>query len=208
MGQTQVKENRVSKVQNDDKSSKKSVYFIRHGEATHNIGFELHGENAYLSEEYVNAPLTTKGIYQAKRARKELEGKASGKAIRLVFTSPLTRTIETTLAMFGEDKIALNALDELRETGHLHPCDKREDKQVIAAKYPMLNVDRLTDSDEWFGSPFPPQRFEILKRILEETEENPIAVVSHHDALIQFFKFIGYRHDGGIQNCQIIHIEM
>ena len=54
------------------------------------------------------------------------------------------------------------ALDELREDIYNHPCNKREDKKVIAAKYPMLNVDGLTDIDEWYGAPFPEERFERL----------------------------------------------
>lgn len=187
--------------------SNKSVYFIRHGQATHNVGFDLHGESAYLSEEYINAPLTTKGIDQAQRARTELKNNE----IELIFTSPLQRTIETTMNIFQEDGVIgvpVIALDELREIDQTHPCNRRENKTVIAAKYPMINVDRLTESDEYYSATLPEDRYERLQRILMEAKEKQIAVVSHHDALMQFLEYIGHPQTDGIQNCQIIRIEM
>ena len=35
-----------------EKSVYKTVYFIRHGEATHNIAFDLIGEAAYFDEQH------------------------------------------------------------------------------------------------------------------------------------------------------------
>ena len=183
----------------------KTFYFLRHGEAAHNVGFREYGEIAYFSEEYINSPLTAKGVAQCKEVESVLKEKKT--KIDIIFTSPLQRTLETTLNVFGGfDGVPIVALDELREDYHLHPANKRERKDEIERKYPNINVDGISPTDEWYGKPFPSDRFRKLNKILNGTKHAHIAVVSHYGILMEYLRKIGHPQEQ-IANCQVIKIE-
>jgi hypothetical protein len=91
----------------------KKVHFIRHAEGYHNVATKETGNNHCLlrgdapaaSHELYDSRLTKKGIEQAEALRTYLSTRPSGSrsftAFDLVVVSPLTRTCETALHVFG-----------------------------------------------------------------------------------------------------------
>ena len=182
-----------------------TIHFIRHGEAAHNVGYDKIGEAAYFSKKYMNSWLTKKGIDQCKMVRDEF-AKTNTK-IDIIYTSPLQRTLETTFHIFENYKnVPIVALEEIREDNYYHPPNKRETKDQIAKKWPNVILDRITDKDEWYGKPFPEERFVKLNKILNNAKESNIAVVSHTAFLMQYLKRIGHPRKR-INNCEVITIQ-
>ena len=74
---------------------KKTIYFIRHGTALHNINYETMGESAFTTTR--DTPLVEKGIGDAKLLNSTWKNKDK---IELILVSPLTRTLETANIIF------------------------------------------------------------------------------------------------------------
>ncbi|EED89562.1 predicted protein [Thalassiosira pseudonana CCMP1335] len=95
----------------------KKVHFIRHAEGYHNMATKETGSNECLlrgdepaqSHAYYDARLTEKGIAQSEALRSYLSTRPSGSrsftAFDLVVVSPLTRTCETALHVFGSPRM-------------------------------------------------------------------------------------------------------
>ena len=64
------------------------IWCIRHGEATHNIGFLTEGESAYFSTEHQDSVLTCHGEAQARECHIPLD-------VTLIAVSPLRRALRT-----------------------------------------------------------------------------------------------------------------
>lgn len=121
------------------------IYLLRHGEATHNVT-----QNFDLPDPPLTSPL---GESQA-------EGFAETFAcdrIAVVITSPLRRTIQTTLRAFphafnwpnsdsGEGDIAqdveLILSPDVQESSNL-PCDTGSDIATLSAEFPYLDFSKL-----------------------------------------------------------------
>jgi broad specificity phosphatase PhoE len=89
-------------------AGEKTIYVVRHGEATHNVDFEFHGEAAYFDTCWLDSVLTEKGEGQAKQC-------ALPKAVQLLVVSPLRRA-QQTAAMIGNPSSApLVTLPLIRE---------------------------------------------------------------------------------------------
>ena len=157
------------------------VYFIRHGHAAHNKGFEERGEAAYFSEEFLNSELTERGHAQTRAITLPLP-------VDAVTSSPLVRCIQTCRNVFG-DADTLHLHDGLLESQGEHPCNVREPKSVIRDKYPKVNVSGVrTEYNprlEYYDDV--KVRGEVaLKEILcsaVKNNYNRIAIVSHHNLL-------------------------
>ena len=122
-------------------TSAKDVYFIRHGEAAHNVAPRPWGE------ELVDAPLTEVGRQQAAG----LLPQAVGVVLDVVIVSPLVRAIETaTVGLAGHlDRGVPFVVEELcREQLGPNLPDKRRPKHVIAAAYPALDFSAMTDDED------------------------------------------------------------
>lgn len=84
------------------------IWCIRHGEATHNIGFQTEGESAYFSVEHQDSLLTRLGEEQARECCIPQE-------VTLIAISPLRRALRTEeLAHKAENarRVVLEALCE------------------------------------------------------------------------------------------------
>ena len=68
----------------------KTVHFVRHAEATHNVGRASGDTHTYLDPRNLDAPLTAIGRAQCE----QLACAARELSVELVVTSPLTRAIE------------------------------------------------------------------------------------------------------------------
>ena len=123
-------------------ASAKDIYFIRHGEAAHNVAPRPWGE------ELIDAPLTEVGRQQA---AEQLLPQAAGVAFDLVVVSPLVRAIETAtigLASHLESGVLFVVEEGCREQLGPNLPDKRRPKRVIAAAYPTLDFGAMTDDED------------------------------------------------------------
>ncbi len=94
----------------------KKIHFIRHAEGYHNVATKETGSNDCLlrgdepasAHHLYDSRLTAKGIAQAEALRSHLASRPSGArsftAFDLVVVSPLTRTCETALHVFGQPR--------------------------------------------------------------------------------------------------------
>jgi len=170
----------------------KKVHFIRHAEGTHNAATEASGTNHCLLREeggqakdhpHYDARLTAKGIQQAVQLREYLSMRPSGgrsfTAFDLVVVSPLTRTCETALHVFGKPRAPgvpafldggmaptntpefqsglkvpaprFLVREECRERWGHYVCDGRRDIQEIASEFENFDFSEvLTDRDAFY----------------------------------------------------------
>ena len=148
-----------------------TIYFIRHGEAEHNIGAQIYGDAAYDMPEYWNPSLTDKGILQAAKLQTmiELHDKP-------IIVSPLQRALETAAEGFPGTTFIID--DRVSEFNPAWRCNRR--------------VDAATLRDEWEGhiiqcsavTPTAEETYEELsqraKTFMESLMEDTV-VISHHD---------------------------
>lgn len=170
----------------------KKVHFIRHAEGYHNVATKESGSNHCLlrgdapatSHALYDSRLTEKGIAQSTALKDYLAKRPSGSrsftAFDLVVVSPLTRTCETALHVFGtprepgkpaflttEDapvgtpehdagvKIApprFLVREECRERWGHYVCDGRRPIRDIAAEFPNFDFSEIVHDDDLFYS--------------------------------------------------------
>ena len=122
-------------------ASAKDVYFIRHGEAAHNVAPRPWGE------ELVDARLTAVGRQQAAG----LVPQAAGVTLDVVIVSPLVRAIETAtigLAAHLERGVPFVVEELCREQLGPNLPDKRRPKDALAAAHPALDFSAMPDGED------------------------------------------------------------
>lgn len=130
-------------------ASKSTIYLLRHAESAHNISKDFNHRDPGLTET---------GFSQASALTNTFPALSS---IGVILSSPLTRTIETTIAGFstilfnecspsgpnkrdeGATKLILDP--DLQERSDL-PCDTGSDASVLEAKFPGLEYGSLGES--------------------------------------------------------------
>lgn len=170
----------------------KKVFFIRHGYALHNDLYWKMGKKAY--SEYVDTPLLHKGYIQADECRKKY--KEQLKNIELVLVSPLTRTLQTAVAIFGEStffRSKMRALDCLMEfpQGGKELCNKRKEREILERNYPTVEFTYIKDGEvNWDEEEETIQelheRIEKMLEFIKNRPETNIAVVSHSSILSEY----------------------
>mmetsp|Transcript_441 Transcript_441/g.939 ORF Transcript_441/g.939 Transcript_441/m.939 type:complete len:314 (-) Transcript_441:125-1066(-) len=171
----------------------KKVHFIRHAEGYHNVATKETGSNECLVPkpgekaadlDLYDARLTAKGIAQAEALRAHLATRPSGSrsftAFDLVVVSPLTRTCETALHVFGEPRSPgkpafLDQVDapvnspeyaagvkispprflvreECRERWGHYCCDGRRPIREIAKEFPNFDFSEVIHDEDVFYS--------------------------------------------------------
>ncbi|XP_021861221.1 phosphoglycerate mutase-like protein 1 [Spinacia oleracea] len=152
----------------------KTIHLVRHAQGFHNVAGDKDVE-AYLSYDYLDASLTSRGWEQVDHLRKHVQGSGLSKKIDLVITSPLTRTIQTAVGVFGggayTDGVDVTplmvadagnsgrpgissfgcppflAVELCREHLGVHPCDKRRSKTEYETLFPAIDFS-LIENDE------------------------------------------------------------
>ena len=122
-------------------ASAKDVYFIRHGEAAHNVAPRPWGE------ELVDARLTAVGRQQAAG----LVPQAACVTLDVVIVSPLVRAIETAtigLAAHLERGVPFVVEELCREQLGPNLPDKRRPKHALAAAHPALDFNAVPDGED------------------------------------------------------------
>ena len=179
----------------------KILQLIRHGHSLHNELFHKIGVQAFRIPETIDAPLTEQGHSQSIELGNSWPKKQE---IQLILTSPLTRTLETTLNIFGDTDIPIECHEFLREypIGH-DTCNQRASLTTIKNRYPKIKYHLESDTDiSW-----KPDQRETLESLNERINqmieyvrsrnEINIAIVGHSSFLGQFKdKHISYIENG------------
>ncbi len=165
--------------------------FVRHGEATHNVAFNLaKDQSVFLDKQYEDAPLTEEGVKQA-----QTTGKALFQYKLLdIWCSPLTRAIQTAEEIFEEANTNQIYLHDnlLERLGGGHICNNRKSKESIVKDHLMWNVNFLPESPpSWVhreSTSAVRARMLMLIFYLAELyktygEEYHLVIVSHNDAI-------------------------
>ncbi|GER54096.1 phosphoglycerate mutase family protein [Striga asiatica] len=83
----------------------KTIHLVRHAQGFHNVAGEK-DHSAYMSPELFDAHLTPLGWLQVDNLRKHVHSSGISKRIELVVVSPLLRTIQTAVGVFGGEAYA------------------------------------------------------------------------------------------------------
>ncbi|KAE9448389.1 hypothetical protein C3L33_19710, partial [Rhododendron williamsianum] len=149
----------------------KTLHVVRHAQGVHNVEGEKNYK-AYMSPEYFDAPLTPLGWQQVDNLRKHVRSCGLFERIDLVITSPLLRTMQTAVGVFGgegytdridsvplmvanagnSDRPAISSLDcppivavELcREHFGVHPCDGRRSISDYQYLFPAMDFSQAS----------------------------------------------------------------
>ncbi|PSS26168.1 Phosphoglycerate mutase-like protein, partial [Actinidia chinensis var. chinensis] len=144
----------------------KTLHIVRHAQGIHNVDGEKNYK-AYMNPEYFDAQLTPLGWQQVDNLRKHVRSCGLIKKVDLVITSPLFRTMQTAVGVFGGEgytdrmdavplmvanagnsgRPAISSLDcppivavELcREHLGVHPCDKRRSISEYQCLFPAVD---------------------------------------------------------------------
>ena len=164
----------------------KLLYLIRHGYALHNELFLKSGLNPQIfrSSEVLDSPLTQYGHDQSIQLGYNWEKKHE---VELVVVSPLMRTLETAMNIFGDTNIPIISLEFLRE----YPlgrdtCNKRSNRDFLENKFPKIDFNNLEHNEDILWRPDTMETIESLenrintmKKYLLNRQEKNIAIVGH-----------------------------
>ncbi|KAI3849490.1 hypothetical protein MKX03_019401 [Papaver bracteatum] len=156
----------------------KTLHLVRHAQGVHNVEAEK-DDSAYLSYSLFDAPLTPLGWKQVDNLRNHVHDSGLIKKIELVVVSPMLRTMQTAVGVFGgggytdgmdilplmvanagnNDRSAYSSLNcppfvavELcREHLGVRPCDKRRSVSEYVPLFPAIDFSLVeSDEDTWW----------------------------------------------------------
>jgi len=168
-----------------------TLYFVRHGQASHNIAAEMFGDYAYFDQIYRDAELTEKGIAQAKGLQLFFKRNPPD----LIYSSSLRRCLQT----LDNSLINVNNThdiivdDRLIERCGQHPCNKRSDKQELHNFINKpINIENVNETIPW-----PTKRetneeiiqrgrewyYNMLNLVRENNNINRVVIYTHYEFL-------------------------
>lgn len=178
---------------------RKACYLLRHAQSTFNINYD----RVEIDPIDFDARLSVAGHHQVAMARSQV----SGLKLDLVVTSPLTRAIETAVALFAGSVPIL--VEPLHAEWQINSCDVGRPASILAVEFPVLRFDRLPE--RWWYQGRSDQRGvavepkgDFLARVtafrtwLSSREESQILVVGHGT-------FFAYLAGVQLENCQLLH---
>ncbi|TPX54133.1 hypothetical protein PhCBS80983_g06037 [Powellomyces hirtus] len=156
----------------------KIVVLQRHGQGTHNAAESKYGTpawNDYYSKLplYFDAPLTPLGVHQLSVTRSTLRRELSlGLSVSRVYSSPLSRCLNTTQLVWADTGVVPRVVEELRETYGVHTCDARRSRTELAALYPAFEFSGLVgEEDPWWTPDKRETEEETRARVLKALEQ-------------------------------------
>ena len=118
------------------------LYYVRHGQAQHNLLYNEIGKDAYLDPRVIDSSLTGVGIGQAQQLRNQCDLIAP---ISIILVSPLTRCLETTEEMMHGflHKPRVIALDELIEWAATDTPNHRKPVSMLRERFPFVDFTNI-----------------------------------------------------------------
>tara|TARA_A100001037_G_scaffold306202_1_gene349834 strand:+ start:6309 stop:6917 length:609 start_codon:yes stop_codon:yes gene_type:complete len=179
----------------------KVLQLIRHGYSLHNELFTKIGVKAFRTPATIDAPLTNHGHVESIELGYHWDKKHD---IELVLVSPLTRTLETCMNIFGDTDIPIESHEFLREYPiGVDTCNKRSSFKEIKDKYPKIDFHLSMDNDLLWKDDSRETLSELEIRIqqmidyIQSRKETNIAIIGHSSFLGQFKdNHIGYLENG------------
>ena len=178
-----------------------TLHLIRHGYSLHNELFHKIGVEAFRIPLTIDSPLTNEGHLQSIELGQSWAKKSE---IELVLVSPLMRTLETAMNIFGDTDIPMISEEFLRE----YPigedtCNKRSSLTHLKNKYPRVEFNLISDQDTLWTQDYREtideleQRLDEMVKYLQDRKETNIAIVGHSSYFGQFKdNHIGYKENG------------
>ncbi|GMF20198.1 unnamed protein product [Phytophthora fragariaefolia] len=186
----------------------KLLLFLRHGEGTHNVAIAQYGSEAWNSyycklPEFLDAPLTSKGIEQAKESSTKLNKEIkNGLHIEHVLISPLERALRTfTIAYQDQSNISSKPLELPREILGVDTCDERRSISEKALQYPELDFSGFSSNlDPWWTPDHRESESEVearankfLDMVFTNISAGFVGVVSHSVFCAALLRVIDHR---------------
>ena len=158
-----------------------TIYFIRHGEAEHNIGASIYGDAAYDMPKYWNPSLTDKGEQEAQTLQTmiDLHDKP-------IIVSPLQRALETAAIGFPGSTFIID--DRVSEFNPAWRCNRRIDTATLRdewSQHILACHERTPIAEETKD-----QLRQRVKTFMESVVEDTV-VVSHHDFIRAALDILG-----------------
>ena len=190
----------------------KTLYFIRHAQAEHNVALEKHNNNKdiLIENKYFDSKLSKRGREQ----RRQLLNKDEIKEVDIIFVSPLTRTLETAEILCNLKK-PIVALELVRERLGVRPCDKR--RSITEQKERFIKIDFSLcedDEDKLWKLNHRETEEELKQRIInflewvKKTEYKKIAIITHNGYILRLCNKVLNIKVEKVKNCDIFKIEL
>jgi broad specificity phosphatase PhoE len=179
----------------------KIIHWVRHGQGIHNVAGEKDRMFGYLKEENEDALLTDKGKQQCKELERICIPNGIVDRASLLVVSPMHRTIQTATYSFPNliGTIPWIALENLRETTGLHPCDRRRPITEHMEHYPHIDFSLVLSDDDPLYHQYTCEREPDAhvalraRKFLEwlaNRQEKEIIVVTHSAFLRALFRLV------------------
>ncbi|GER30021.1 phosphoglycerate mutase family protein [Striga asiatica] len=178
----------------------KTIHLVRHAQGFHNVAGEK-DHSAYLSPEYFDAQLTPLGWQQVGNLRKHVHSLGLSKRIELVVVSPLLRTMQTAIGVFGGEAYVDGIDAPLLMTENAGDCNSHAISSLNSPPFIAVELcrERLieTDADTLWKSDVREADKDLAQRGLRflnwlwTREETEIAVVTHSAFLIHTLAAFG-----------------
>ena len=168
-----------------------TLYFVRHGQALHNIAAEMFGDYAYFDPIYRDAELTEKGIAQAKGLQLFFKRNQPD----LIYSSSLRRCLQTLDNSLININSTLDIIvdDRLIERYGQHPCNKRSDKQELHNFINKpINIENVSETIPWSNKRETNEEiirrgrewyYNMLDLVRENININRVVIYTHYEFL-------------------------
>ncbi|MED6216767.1 hypothetical protein PIB30_010795 [Stylosanthes scabra] len=176
----------------------KTLHLVRHAQGFHNVEGDKNPD-AYLSYDLFDANLTPLGWSQVDNLRNHVKTSDISKGIELVIVSPLLRTMQTAVGVFGGEAYTdgITAPPLMNDNG-VHPCDKRRSITEYRNMFPAIDFSLIESDEDILWKPdIRETNEEVVARGLKFFEwlwtrkEKEIALVSHSGFLFHALSSFG-----------------